>query len=76
MSSKGLSRSVYRNDSILLNVAPNLMANGLRWLVYKMLGNTQKAYRTEGRILKYCGYIVGKSRIMTGAGTNRGKQKV
>ena len=57
---KGLSRSVYRRDSILFSVLPNLAANCIRWLIYRGLGKTQKAYKTEGRILKYWGYLVGK----------------
>lgn len=57
---KGLSRSVYRHDSILFSVLPNLAANCIRWLIYRGLGKTQKAYKTEGRILKYWGYLVGK----------------
>lgn len=57
---KGLSRSVYRRDSVLLHVLPNLFANCMRWLIYKGLGKTQKAYKTEGRILKCWGYLVGR----------------
>ncbi len=59
---KGLSRSVYRSDSVFLKVLPNLFANSIRWVVYKALGKTQKAYKTEGRILKCWGYLVGKAR--------------
>ncbi|OGQ24911.1 MAG: hypothetical protein A3C54_08410 [Deltaproteobacteria bacterium RIFCSPHIGHO2_02_FULL_60_17] len=61
---KGLSRSVYRSDSVFLNVLPNLFANCMRWLIYKGLGKTQKAYKTEGRILKCWGYLVGKARCL------------
>jgi glycosyltransferase involved in cell wall biosynthesis len=59
---KGLSRSVYRTDSILLRVLPNLAANCLRYVVYSFLGKTQKAYKTEGRIMKGWGYLAGKIR--------------
>lgn len=59
---KGVSRSLYRRDSILLGVIPNLMANCLRYGLYRLTGKTQKAYRTEGRIMKCWGYLMGKTR--------------
>ncbi len=57
---KGLSRSIYRRDSIVFNVFPNLVANCLRFCLYRALGMSQKAYKTEGRILKYWGYLMGR----------------
>ncbi|MBI3058114.1 MAG: glycosyltransferase family 2 protein [Deltaproteobacteria bacterium] len=60
---KGLSRSVYRHDSIVFDVLPNLFANCVRLVIYKALGARQKSYKTEGRILKYWGYLVGKVRL-------------
>lgn len=57
---KGLSRSVYRHDSIFFDVLPNLFANCVRFVIYKALGARQKSYKTEGRILKYWGYLVGR----------------
>ena len=59
---KGLSRSVYRNDSIFLRVLPDLAVNCVRYGVYRLLGKTQKAYKTEGRIMKCWGYLSGKVR--------------
>jgi glycosyltransferase involved in cell wall biosynthesis len=59
---KGVSRSVYRTDSILFKVLPNLAANCVRYGVYRFLGKTQKAYKTEGRIMKGWGYLTGKIR--------------
>jgi glycosyltransferase involved in cell wall biosynthesis len=59
---KGLSRSLYRHDSIAFKVLPNLVANCLRYGGYRILGRSQKAYRTEGRIMKCCGYLMGKLR--------------
>lgn len=56
---KGLSRSIYRHDSIVFNVIPNLVANCIRFGLYKALGKRQKAYKTEGRIFKYWGYLAG-----------------
>jgi GT2 family glycosyltransferase len=56
---KGQSRSIYRQDSLLTKVIPNLIANCLRYILYKIVGRTQKAYKTEGRILKCCGQLVG-----------------
>jgi glycosyltransferase involved in cell wall biosynthesis len=57
---KGLSRNIYRHDPILFRVIPDLVANCLRYGLYRLLGKTQKAYKTEGRILKYWGYLSGK----------------
>ena len=57
---KGLSRSIYRRDSIVFNVLPNLVANCIRYCLYRALGMRQKAYKTEGRILKYWGYLMGR----------------
>jgi len=59
---KGLSRSIYRTDSIIFRVLPNLFANCFRYGLYRLLGKTQKAYKTEGRIMKCWGYLVGKVR--------------
>lgn len=59
---KGLSRSVYRHDSLAFNVVPNLLANCLRLVFYRFLGMRQKAYKTEGRLYKCLGYIAGKWR--------------
>jgi glycosyltransferase involved in cell wall biosynthesis len=59
---KGVSRSLYRTDSIFLRVIPNLAANYLRYATYRFLGKTQKAYTTEGRIMKGWGYLAGKLR--------------
>ena len=57
---KGLSRSIYRQDSIPFRVLPDLAANCVRYGFYRLLGKTQKAYKTEGRIMKCWGYLVGK----------------
>ena len=57
---KGISRSIYRHDSIVFNVFPNLVANCVRFSIYRALGMSQKAYKTEGRILKYWGYLSGR----------------
>lgn len=59
---KGISRSIYRRDSIVFNVIPNLLANCLRYGIYRLFGRTQKAYKTEGRVLKCWGYLMGKLR--------------
>jgi GT2 family glycosyltransferase len=57
---KGLSRGIYRQDSIIVNVLPNLLANCIRFGFYTSIANRQKAYKTEGRIMKYWGYLVGR----------------
>jgi glycosyltransferase involved in cell wall biosynthesis len=57
---KGISRSLYRNDSILFRVLPDLLVNCVRYGFYRVLKITQKAYKTEGRIMKLWGYLIGK----------------
>lgn len=64
---KGVSRSVYRRDSILTKVLPDLFANCIRYGIYRLLGRHDKVYKTEGRILKGWGYVAGK----LGRGTRR-----
>lgn len=57
---KGFSRSLYRHDSILFKVFPDLLANCCRYGIYRLFGLTQKAYKTEGRMMKCWGYLAGK----------------
>lgn len=59
---KGLSRSLYRRQSIPWSVLPDLFANCVRYVVYQAARKRQKAYKTEGRIMKYWGYLVGRFR--------------
>jgi len=59
---KGISRSIYRQDSIGRKVLPVLLANCIRYGLYRTLGASGKAYKTEGRIMKCWGYLVGKMR--------------
>lgn len=59
---KGMSRSLYRRDSMAFNVVPNLLANCLRLALYRSLGKQQKADKTEGRLYKCLGYLAGKLR--------------
>jgi GT2 family glycosyltransferase len=66
---KGLSRSLYRSDSIAFRVIPDLAANCCRYGFYRLLGKTQKAYKTEGRIMKGCGYLAGKLRARRATGS-------
>lgn len=56
---KRRSRGIYRQDSLLLHMLPNLLANCLRYAAYKVSGRSQKAYKTEGRIMKCWGQVVG-----------------
>jgi GT2 family glycosyltransferase len=67
---KGLSRSIYRQDSVPFRVIPDLLANCLRYGLYRVLGKTQKAYKTEGRIMKCWGYLMGKARGVNSADTH------
>jgi GT2 family glycosyltransferase len=57
---KGMSRSIYRHDSIVFKVMPSLLLNGVRFCLYSLLGRRQKAFKTEGRLLKSWGYLMGK----------------
>ena len=59
---KGVSRSIYRQESILFRVIPDLLINCLRYGLYTMFGLTHKAYKTEGRIMKCWGYLTAKLR--------------
>jgi GT2 family glycosyltransferase len=59
---KGVSRSIYRNGSVTARVLPDLVGHCFRYLAYKVTGRRQKAYKTEGRILKCCGFLIGKFR--------------
>ena len=60
---KGLSRSIYRNDPILFRVIPDLFANCMRYCLYRLTGKTQKAYKTEGRVMKCWGYLMGRIQL-------------
>jgi glucosyl-dolichyl phosphate glucuronosyltransferase len=57
---KGLSRSIYRKDSLIFRALPDLIGNCFRYLAYTATGRRQKAYKTQGRIAKSYGYIAGK----------------
>jgi GT2 family glycosyltransferase len=57
---KGISRSIYRHDSILFKVLPDLLANSCRYVIYRIFGLTQKSYKTEGRMMKCWGHLRGK----------------
>jgi len=59
---KGKSRSIYRRDSIPFRVIPDLFVNCIRYGFYWLIGDRQKAYKTEGRIMKHYGYLAGKAR--------------
>jgi len=57
---KGLSRSLYGNDSMLGDIFPNLVANVFRYFLYRLRGKNDKVYKTEKRIMKYWGYVTGR----------------
>jgi GT2 family glycosyltransferase len=59
---KGVGRSIYRHDSILFRIVPNLAADCVRYGIYRLLGWNQKVYRTEGRLMKRWGYLTGRFR--------------
>lgn len=57
---KGASRSLYRKDSLVFHVVPNLLGHLLRYLFYRALRKTGKIYENEGRVAKSCGYLWGR----------------
>jgi glucosyl-dolichyl phosphate glucuronosyltransferase len=59
---KGVSRSIYRKESVIFRVLPDLIGNCFRYLAYTATGRRQKAYKTQGRIARNYGYIAGKVR--------------
>ena len=59
---KGISRSIYRQESLIIRVLPDLIGNCFRYLAYTSIGRRQKAYKTEGRIMKCWGFLAGKFR--------------
>lgn len=63
---KGYSRSLYRERSLALRVLPDLLVNCLRFGIYRALGKHAKAYQTEGRLMRYWGFLIG--RIQRGLG--------
>jgi glycosyltransferase involved in cell wall biosynthesis len=62
---KGLSRSIYRRDSVVFRIVPDLVVNCLRYVIYRLLGRTQKAFKAEGRLMKSWGYLIGRLRRRT-----------
>jgi glycosyltransferase involved in cell wall biosynthesis len=56
---KGLSRSVYREDSITFSILPNLLFNSCRLLFYWVVRRNDKIYRIEGRICRFLGHLCG-----------------
>ena len=63
---KGLSRSIYREESMFGKVLPELVGNCLKFCIYAALGRTAKLYRAEGRILRGLGYLQGRIRASKG----------
>jgi glycosyltransferase involved in cell wall biosynthesis len=63
---KGLSRSIYRRDSLSRKVLPELVGNCFKFCIYAALGKTAKLYRAEGRILRGLGYLQGRIRTSKG----------
>ncbi len=51
---------LHEEYSMVRHLLPNLVANCIRYCLYRALGMSQKAYKTEGRILKYWGYLMGR----------------
>lgn len=62
---KGLSRSIYRRDSVVFRIVPDLVFNCVRYGIYRLLGRTQRAFKAEGRLMKSWGYLIGRLRRRT-----------
>jgi GT2 family glycosyltransferase len=58
----GLSESLYLRQSLLGNVIPNVFKYSLRWMFYRLSCQRRRAYKAEGRLIKNCGYLVGRLR--------------
>lgn len=59
---KGVSRSIYRRDSIMFSVIPKLVGNLLRVPFYWILHREHKLYRIEGRLCRFYGQLIGTLR--------------
>jgi glucosyl-dolichyl phosphate glucuronosyltransferase len=57
---KGLTRSLYSRDSVFGQAIPNIVVNGLRYVFYRACRREEKIYKTEKRIMKYTGYVIGR----------------
>jgi glycosyltransferase involved in cell wall biosynthesis len=68
---KGLSRSIYRRDSVIFRIVPDLVVSCIRYGIYRALGLTQKSFKAEGRVMKSWGHLVGTWRRRT-SGCTRG----
>jgi len=69
---KGISRSLYRTDSIVATILPNLIVDCTRYGVYRLSGNAEKACEAEGRVIKWWGCLGGKMgqrRLISSRGT-------
>ncbi len=62
---KGISRSIYRQDSLLFNIIPKLLGQCFRYALYRLIGNTDKTYKTEGSIMKSWGHLAGRLRKLS-----------
>jgi GT2 family glycosyltransferase len=56
----GLSESLYLHQSLLGSVIPNVFKYSLRWMFYQLSCQKRRAYKAEGRLIKSCGYLVGR----------------
>jgi glycosyltransferase involved in cell wall biosynthesis len=74
---KGLSRGVYRRESIALKVIPNLLANCFRYCLYAVIRDQKRIFKTEGRIMKCLGYLMAKfPRLSKSAALRSSKQEL
>jgi GT2 family glycosyltransferase len=59
---KGISRSVYRRDSLLLKVLPHLFVNCALYGFFRLVRNSRRSDKTEGRLMRDLGYVLGRLR--------------
>jgi len=63
----GLSESLYLRQSLLGSAVPNVLKYSLRWIFYRLSCQRRRAYKAEGRLIKSCGYLVGRLKQKGGA---------
>lgn len=56
----GLSESLYTQASLPWNILPKLFKYSARVIFYRLTGQSRRAYKAEGRLIKSWGYLMGR----------------
>jgi glycosyltransferase involved in cell wall biosynthesis len=56
----GLSESLYLDKSLVWDIFPNLIKYSSRWVLYRLSFQKRRAYKSEGRLVKCWGYLIGR----------------